>query len=126
MSFFASCYAYAQEVVESAVTIAAPQEIGQALELLPVIMSTMKNGQWLAFGALISLVVTFIVRKWVLPKLKLGSGVLPLVSALIGMFAGVSLAIANGAEPSAAGLAVLSGPLASTLWDSSIKYFFKK
>lgn len=129
---FTSLPAWAQEAAVDAskatvtATLEAPQEVGDVMGFLPVIIHAAQNGQWLLFGALIALVVTFIAKKYILPKLKLGNGLLPLISALVGMVGGVGLAIANGAEPLQASLAVLSGPLASTLWDALIKYFFKK
>lgn len=116
------------EVVAATVekAIEAPEEVGDIVGFLPALVGAYKNGAWTLFGALIALILTFVIRKFVLPVVKLGSGVLPLVSAILGIVAGVGLAVANGASAQAASMAVLSGPLASTLWDSLIKYFFKK
>lgn len=103
-----------------------PTEIGKVVGFFPVLIAAWKSGQWLMVGAVLSLMLTFAFRKFLLPSLKLGSGVLPLVSAALGVIAGVGAAIIGGADMASASMAVLSGPLASTLWDSLVKYFFKK
>lgn len=118
-TLFIPFIAWAQE-------IKAPEQLEDLGGYIPIIIEAFKNGQWLMFGSLIALVATFAVKKYVFPKLKLGSGLLPIVSAVIGVIGGVGLAIANKAEPAEAALAVMSGPLASTLWDAILKYFFKK
>ena len=110
---------FAQDIVQ-------PEHIEDALQFLPVLMNAIKTSNWLLAGSLVSLIVTFTVRKYLLKRMKLKTGVLPIVSSVVGCFAGVSLAIINGADIHSASLAVLSGPLASTLWDSIIKYFFNK
>lgn len=106
--------------------VTEPVDVSGIVGILPAILNAFKNGQYLLAGALVSLILTFVIKTFVLPKVKLGNGVLPIVSALIGCLAGVSIAVANGAEPLAATLAVFSGPVASTLWDSIVKYFFPK
>lgn len=103
-----------------------PEKIQDALGLLPVLFSFIKNGQWLLAGAAISLIVTFVSRHYIFPKIKVGDGVLPIYSALVGCLAGVSLAVLNNATLGEATIAVMSGPAASLLWDSAVKYFFQK
>lgn len=103
-----------------------PSDLNVVVGFIPVLMAAWKNGQWLLVGAVLSLILTFAFRKFLMPSLKLGSGVLPLVSAGLGVVAGVGAAIVGGAELMPAVLAVFSGPLASTLWDSAVKYFFRK
>lgn len=113
----------AEEVVH---LVKEPEQVTDALKMIPVILGALKDGNYLLAGAFCSLVLTFLSRRFVLPKLKLGPGILPILSAVIGCVSGVGIAIAAGANVSQASLAVLSGPLASTLWDSVIKYAFKK
>ena len=118
--------AFAEEMVNVVPAVVEPNSVPDALGVVPVLVEAYRNGNYLLAGALISLVLTFVIRAFVLPKLKLGHGVLPLLSALIGMISGVGLAIANGAPLEAAAMAILSGPLASSFWDSLLKYGFKK
>lgn len=113
--------AFAQEAIPG-----EPDSVGEVVKLVPVIVGAFKSGSFLMAGAGIALIVTYIFRRAVLPKIKLGSGVLPIVSALVGCFAGVSVAILGGANLLEASLAVMSGPLASVLWDAVIKYFLPK
>lgn len=103
-----------------------PSDLNVVVGFIPVLIAAWKNGQWVLVGAILSLILTFAFRKFLMPSLKLGSGVLPLVSAVLGVVAGVGAAIVGGAELMPAVLAVFSGPLASTLWDAAVKYFFKK
>lgn len=103
-----------------------PESVEQAIGFLPILIEAFKNSNWLAFGAGVSLILTFIAKQYVLPKLNLGNGLLPLVSAGVGVIAGVGGAVLAGSTVEAALLAVLSGPLASTIWDAVAKYFFAK
>lgn len=124
---FLSLPSWGQDAVVSlAPKIAEPVEVQDAVGFLPAILSAVKNGQYLLGGALVTMVLVFLAKRFVLPKARLGTGVLPILSAFLGILSGVGLAIANGAPMEAAALAVLSGPLASQLWDSIVKYFFKK
>lgn len=100
-----------------------PTTIEEAARFIPTLIEFALHGKWLAFGAMATLVLVFLVRQYALPKLGLNTKVLPLVSALLGVLVGVGGAVAVGAEPLAALLAVLSGPLASTLYSAIVKYF---
>lgn len=113
-------------VLAYAQTYAEPTDLSGAAAFLPAIIAAVKSGSWLFAGSGIALVVTFAIKKYLLPKIGAGNGWLPIVSALVGMLGGVGLAVVNGASLHAASLAVLSGPLASTLWESVVQYFFKK
>lgn len=113
-----------QEEVES--PVAEPKDWGDVAEFFPAMIQAVKSGNWLLFGALVSLILTFAVKQFVLPKLGVGNGILPILSVVLGAVAGVGGAVASGASLGAAALAVLSGPLASTLWDAIVKYFFPK
>lgn len=112
--------AFAQEVSE-------PETIDQALGYLPLLIEAFKLGKWPVFGALATLVLVFIFRQFILPKLKIFSTeILPIVSAVLGIFVGLAVALAGGAPIGGALMAVLSGPLASTLWMAVVKYFAPK
>jgi hypothetical protein len=86
----------------------------------------LKSGNFLLAGSLVTLLLVFAIRKYVFPKINIGDGALPIVSIILGMFVGSAGAIIGGATAPQALLAVLSGPLASSLWSSLLKYFFKK
>lgn len=98
----------------------------QALTAFKVLTEAVQNGQYLLAAAALTLIMVVLFRKLLMPRLGLKAGVLPLVSAILGCLTGGSLAILAGANAQQATMAVLAGPLASTLWDALAKYFFKK
>jgi hypothetical protein len=114
----------AQPVVAS--VIAEPATIEESLKLIPLLLELFKNGNFLAAGALITLFLVFFLKKYALPKLGLTTAVLPIASAVLGVIAGLSVALLGGANLTQALLAVGSGPTASLLWDAAIKFFVKK
>jgi hypothetical protein len=103
--------------------VVAPVDLSSAASFLPAILAFFKSGNYLAAGAMISLILTWAIKTYVLPKINLGTGVLPLVAAVIGVLGGVGLAVANGGTLAAASMAVLSGPLATALWEGILQYF---
>jgi hypothetical protein len=103
-----------------------PQDLDAALNLITLIISHAKDGKYLLAGAAATLVLVFAFRKFAMPRLKLKPGVLPLVSAITGALSGWGIAVMAGATAGQAAVALLSGPIASTLWDALVKYFFKK
>jgi hypothetical protein len=121
MTFFCfSFFALAQTVAP----VQEPQNLDQALGFLPTVLSFFKNGQWLLLGASLTLVLVFAIKKYLLAKWNVPSGVVPFISAGLGIAVGVAGAVLGGASPQAALLAVLSGPLASAMWSSGVKYLF--
>jgi hypothetical protein len=96
------------------------------LSYIGVIWAAIQSGQYLAAGAGVTLILVLLIKKYLLPKLGLGSGILPVVSIVLGIVSGVGMAIMGGAPLGAAIAAAFSGPVASSLWDALIKYFFKK
>ena len=105
--------------------VAAPAD-GDIVGYIPAIWLAIQQGNWLLAGAGVTLILTLLVKKFLLPKIGVGNGVLPIVSAVLGIVSGVGMAILGGAPLGAAAAAVFSGPLASMLWDAVVKYFFKK
>lgn len=101
-----------------------PKSLQEAAQLIPTMISFAKNGQWLLFGSVLSLLLTFLFRQYGLSKLNLGAGVLPLVSGVLGIVSGVGGAVLMGSHPTAALLAVMSGPAGSWLWSALAKHFF--
>jgi hypothetical protein len=101
----------------------APQSVDQAVGMLPVLASFWHNGAYLAFGAGVALILCFVLNQYVFPKLKMGPALVPIASGIIGIIAGVGLAVVNGASLQSASLAVLSGSVATHLWESIFQYF---
>lgn len=127
MVLFAPLLTWAQDVVAKIPeVVASPDSIEQALQIMPVIMELFHNGQYLAMSAGIVMILVFGIKKYLLKRLKLGNGVLPLISAGLGVAVALSLSIFMGANVQQACLAMLAGPAAGNLWDSVVKYFFKK
>jgi hypothetical protein len=103
-----------------------PGTVGEATGMLAPIWEAIKNGKYLLAGAGVTLVLVFAFRKFLMDKLGLGTGVLPLVSAGIGILSAIASSLWLGASLPEAGMAVLAGPAAGLLWDAVIKYFVKK
>ena len=104
--------------------VAEPVQVDQAVGLLPQILADITGQKYLLAGALITLVLVFIIKQYALPKLNLSTAVLPLASAVIGVISGYAVSIAGGATAGQAAVALLSGPAASALWDVLLKYLF--
>lgn len=123
MSLFCfSFYAMAQVALPT--PLPEPQSLEQALGFFPTLLQFLQNGQWLLFGATVTMLGVFAIKKYLLAKWDVPRGAMPFISAGLGIFVGVSGAILGGANAQAAVLAVLSGPLASAFWSSGLKYFF--
>lgn len=103
-----------------------PETIGEATSMLQPIWDMFAQGKYLAAGAGVTLVLVFVFRKYVMGKLGLGTGILPLVSAVLGVVSGLAVSVWGGASGGEAAMAMLSGPAAGMLWDAAIKYFFNK
>lgn len=104
--------------------VAEPETLEQAVGLIPLIFDAAANGHFLAMGAAITVLVTFLFKKYIIHRLGLGTGVLPIVAGVVGLISGGGLAVMNGAEPMPALLAVFSGPAAVYFYDLILKYFF--
>jgi hypothetical protein len=114
--FFASVNLIAQVPGE-------PGSVGDAFTMLPTILALFKSGKSLMAAAGIVLILVYLIRQYVLPKLNLSTKALPLVAALLGLVTGPLVAIWLGGSAQEALLAALSGPVASTIWQALLKYF---
>lgn len=125
-SIFISEKSFAQETAPAPTipNVQEPQDIAQAVAYLPALIDFARKGNWLLFGSLLTILLTFAIRQWVLPKAGLNVRILPIVSGVLGALVGVGSAILGGAAPEAAAIAVLSGPVGSILWDAVLKYVF--
>jgi hypothetical protein len=118
-AFFLPLMVFAQ----TSVPVTDPTDLGGALGFLPTIWAASSHGQWLLAGAFLSIVLTFLVKQYLLPRLNIGNGILPIVSIVIGVVSGAGLAVANGSSLLAAVLATMAGPLGSSLYEAIVKYF---
>lgn len=103
-----------------------PGSLPEAFNLLAPIIELIGNGKYLAGGAGITLILVYLFRAYVMPKLKVGPGALPLIAAGLGVVVGLAASLFGGAKLEEATLAVLSGPAAMALWSAVIKYFLPK
>lgn len=110
-------------LVNANAQIAAPIDANSVVGLLPTIMNFIHNGQFLAAGGAIALVICFICNQWLFPKIGVGSAAVPILAAAVGLVSGLGLALANGASPLAAALSIMSGPLAVHAWEAVAQYF---
>ena len=101
-----------------------PETIDQALGFIPGIIEAAKNSNWVMFGAGVAMVLTWVIKEYVFPKIGLGNALLPWVSLVIGVLSGYGGAVFMGATPEAALLGLMSGPVASMLWAAVGQYFF--
>lgn len=106
--------------------VAVPTDLNGVAGLIPTFLAAWQNKNWLLIGALVSLVLTFIIKTYVLPKIGIGNASLPWISIVIGILAGVGGAVAGGAPLGAAALAIFSGPLASSLWAMLFQFLVPK
>lgn len=73
------------------------------------------------------LILVYLFRRYALPKLQLGNGVLPILSVVLGAIIGVLSQVIVGISPAeAAKIVLISGPGASMFWATVIKLFMKK
>jgi hypothetical protein len=106
--------------------IIIPVDPNAVVGMFPTLLTFFQNGQYLALGGAITLILCFVLNKYVLPKIGLGSAVVPIASTIVGILSGLGLAVANGASPLAAALAVMSGPLATHAYELFFQYFVPK
>lgn len=123
---FAFAFPILARAQDSGTIVLEPGSVDQALGVGALMIQFFQEGKILAAAAMLTLVLVFVFRQFIMPKLKLASGVLPLVSAVTGVIAGAAIALASGARPAEAMLALMAGPAASTFWDALAKYLIPK
>lgn len=95
--------------------------------LLDAIEASLVGGDKIIAASGIVLLLVHLFRKFALPRLKLGNGVIPYVSIASGLLMGVAADMFAGVSAmEAAKIALLSGPGASLMWDSFFKLMAKK
>lgn len=96
-------------------------------QVLQEILKNASSGNKIIMASGIVLVLVYLFKTNILPKLELGNGVLPWVSIGCGLVVGVLSSIVAGVAPTeAADIALISGPGASIFWSSVVKLVTKK
>ncbi|SRR5574343_595885 len=95
--------------------------------LLGSVLKNIATGQYVMAASALVLILVYLFRKFVLPKLSLGNGVLPYITIALGALVGILSNIVAGVGPAeAANIILISGPGAAMLWDSVFKLMAKK
>lgn len=100
-----------------------PENIDQALKLLPMLLEMVQMKNWGMVAALAIMLVTYLFRMYILPKLAINDRALPLVSGGMGVLLAVAVSLAAG-QPWGAAIAsgVFIGAAASGFWSAVFKY----
>lgn len=110
----------------AAAQFAEPETASELWPFFELIFLAVKSSQWALAGAGFSVVLTFAVKKVLIPRWDVPNYILTLTAALSGCVMGVGLAVLNGATFAASLLAVFGGTLGVTLYDAIIGSFKKK
>lgn len=104
-------------------TVSIPETPEQASSLIPVLIDAISTGKWVIVASIVVLVLTLVFRQHILPKLKVGTGVLPWVTIAIAAVNGFAAHLIGGVElKEAAYFILISGGLASQIWSLGGKY----
>lgn len=116
--FFAASVAWCQDLPEQALDINAT---------IQSIFDYIAHGKPVMAASAGILILVYLFRRYALPKLRLGNGVLPILSLVLGVVIGVLSQVIAGVPPAeAAKIILISGPGASVFWSSILKLFVKK
>lgn len=103
-----------------------PTDPNSAVTLVQAILSLFHNGQYLAMGGGITLLVCFGVNQYVLPKMGLGSALVPWIGTVVGLLSGAGIALMSGATLQQSMMALLAGPMATHLYEMIFQWFIAK
>lgn len=106
--------------------VTEPGSVDQAVGMLPGIIAAFQTAKPLLGCALIVLILVFVIKQYILPKLNVSTSILPWVSVVLGILSAIAVGVSGGASPAQAAMAMLSGPAASSFWDMILKYFAPK
>jgi hypothetical protein len=96
-------------------------------QVVDAIFQAFSAGKVVAGVSGIVLILVFLFRKYLLPRLGLGNGILPYLAIILSAVIGLLGSILGGMEPSSAAQVILfSGPGAIAFWDAMIKLVTKK
>lgn len=95
--------------------------------LVDQIFSNIASGKWVMAASAFVLLLVYLFRRYLQPKLNLGSGILPWISIVLGVLVGVASGTLGGLPVAEAiKIAILSGPSASTIWSAILKNILHK
>lgn len=118
--FFAGTFAYAQEVLP-------PETMSEASKFLTQLIEALLKGEYQIAGGILIMVLMVAVRQYVLPKWKLSTDLLPIVTMILASLSFAGLSISSGVEIKEALISgVTAGLLASGSWDIIGKLITKK
>ena len=116
--FFAASVSWCQELPEQNLDINATVQS---------IFDYIAHGKPVMAAAAGILILVYLFRRYALPKLKIGNGVLPILSLALGGIIGILSQVIAGVPPAeAAKIILISGPGASVFWSAILKLFVKK
>lgn len=108
-------------LVNAAVAVAETQNLDQMAGYLSPMVDAYHNGQYLIAAGVLTVIAVSLLKKYVLPSLKVPDWAVPWISNIAGILIGAGISLAGGASPKEALLAVLAGPLASSLYSGGAK-----
>lgn len=99
-----------------------PEDIGDALEDVNLLIEAAKNGWWGLFAGLLIMLLIFIADKLIGIKEKIGEAAVPWVAAVLGILGAIGAQLTTGVHW---GLAILQGVTAGVsavgLWEMVFK-----
>ena len=130
-SFLLGFYATAQEASVTITEVAQKNEMLTAdtapdiSALLPVLIEAFQNGHWMVFGAALVMLLTFAVKKFVLPRGLVSKTALPLAALGLSLLASASAEVVAGRGIEAAIYILVGGLVSPALYDA-LKPLHKK
>jgi hypothetical protein len=107
----------APAAVAPAAEVKPPESPEQALGLLPALMAAIRSGNWAVVASLGIMLAIYLLRMFVLPKLKVSASKLPYISAGVGILIAFAANLGAGQSWIAALLSGLTmGAAASGFW----------
>jgi hypothetical protein len=122
MFLFAPIFAFAQAPAPGTGDVTV-----ETMKLLPALLDAIVNGKWVVLGAIVVMIGTLFVRQYAVPKWGMPENLLPYVSMILAAIYGIGGHVMAGMEAGDAAILVLvSGGLASQMWDALGKFIAKK
>ncbi len=105
--------------------VAEPQNLDQAVAYMPVLMKYIHSGSVLGISAVVVLLLSYVLKAYVIPRVGLNKGAIPVISMALGVLVGPAIAIISGASPEQAVQSLAAGPWAVFMHEAIAKYFQK-
>jgi len=118
--FFAGVFSYAQEILP-------PETMGDASKFLTQLIESLLKGEYQIAGGILIMVLMVAVRQYALPKWKLSTDIMPIVTMVLASVSFAGLSISSGVPIKEALVSgVTTGLLAAGSWDIIGKMLAKK